>query len=256
MVESGGTDPESECETGGRVEDDLRGTPKPRRRSMWRELPVLVAVALVLSFLLQMFVGRVYLIPSESMEPTLHGCAGCTGDRIAVDKITYRFGDPEPGDVVVFEGPPSWNDDYRSRRSENPVLRAIQNVGSAVGLVPPDENDLVKRVVAVAGQTVQCLPGDDGVKVDGRALVEPYIDSRTSPRNAVPCQGVFFGPVVVPAGSVWVMGDNRAHSKDSRFHMSDDLHGAVPVSNIVGKVRLIVLPPSRWGVVHAVDPQQ
>lgn len=257
MVESGGTDPESfDREAGDRVDDDPRETPKPRRSSMWRELPVLVAVALVLSFLLQMFVGRVYLIPSASMEPTLHGCPGCTGDRIVVDKITYRFGDPEPGDVVVFEGPPSWNDGYQSRRSENPVLRGIQNVGSMVGLVPPDENDLVKRVVAVAGQTVQCLPGDDGVKVDGETLVEPYIDIRASPGNAVPCQGAFFGPVVVPEDSVWVMGDNRANSRDSRFHMNDDLHGAIPVSNIVGKVRLIVLPPSRWGVVHAVDPQQ
>jgi signal peptidase I len=222
---------------------------------MWRELPILVAVALILSFLLQTFVGRVYLIPSESMEPTLHGCAGCTGDRILVDKITYRFSAPGPGDVVVFKGPPSWNTDYASRRSENPVLRWAQNAGSIVGLVPPDENDLVKRVVAVAGQTVQCRPGDTGVKVDGKTLVEPYIDSRTSPGNAVPCQGIFFGPVVVPESTVWVMGDNRANSKDSRFHMDDDLGGAVPVSNIVGKVRLIVLPPSRWGVVHAVDPQ-
>nr|WP_258557953.1 signal peptidase I [Rhodococcus sp. AG1013] len=245
-------DPESDARGGG----PQHGAGRQRRRSMWRELPILVAVALVLSFLLQTFVGRVYLIPSESMEPTLHGCAGCTGDRIVVDKIAYRFGDPEPGDVVVFEGPPSWNDDYRSRRSENPVLRGIQNVGSVVGLVPPDENDLVKRVIAVSGQTVQCLPGDDGVKVDGKTLVEPYIDSRTSPGNAVPCQGVFVGPVVVPDASVWVMGDNRAHSKDSRFHMNDDFHGAVPVSDIVGKVRLIVLPPSRLGVVHAVDPQQ
>lgn len=262
MAEFGGPDPASfDPETGDRVDDDPRETtesaaPKPRRRSGWHELPILIGVALVLSFLLQMFVGRVYLIPSESMEPTLHGCAGCTGDRIVVDKIAYRFGDPEPGDVVVFEGPPSWNTDYSSRRSGNPVLRGIENVGSAVGLVPPDENDLVKRVVAVAGQTVQCRPGDEGLKVDGKTLVEPYIDSRTSPRNGVPCQGVFFGPVVVPDASVWVMGDNRANSKDSRFHMNDDLGGAVPVSNIIGEVRLIVLPPSRWGVVHAVDPQR
>jgi signal peptidase I len=70
-------------------------------------------VALLLSFLLQTFIARVYLIPSESMEPTLHGCAGCTGDRIVVEKLSYRFGDPEPGDVIVFVGPDSWSANYK-----------------------------------------------------------------------------------------------------------------------------------------------
>lgn len=94
--------------------------PEKKPRSFLRELPILILVALVLSFLLQTFVARVYLIPSESMEPTLHGCAGCTGDRIVVEKIGYRFGEPQPGDVIVFRGlirgrrissppgPPTW----------------------------------------------------------------------------------------------------------------------------------------------------
>ena len=94
---------------------------KKKQRSFWRELPILVLVALVLSFLLQTFIARVYLIPSESMEPTLHGCAGCTGDRIVVEKIGYRFGDPKPGDVVVFRGPDSWNSDFVSTRSDNTI---------------------------------------------------------------------------------------------------------------------------------------
>ncbi|MDV3209620.1 MAG: signal peptidase I, partial [Rhodococcus ruber] len=85
-----------------------------KEKSFLRELPVLILVALVLSFLLQTFVARVYLIPSESMEPTLHGCPGCTGDRIVVEKIGYRFGDPRPGDVVVFRGPDSWSTGYVS----------------------------------------------------------------------------------------------------------------------------------------------
>ncbi len=81
--------------------------PPTKRRSFWRELPVLIVVALALSFLIQNFVARVYVIPSQSMEPTLHGCTGCTNDRVLVDKLSYRFTDPRPGDVVVFLGPPS-----------------------------------------------------------------------------------------------------------------------------------------------------
>ena len=223
-------------------------------RSFLRELPVLVVVALVLSVLLQTFLARVYLIPSESMEPTLHGCPGCTGDRIVVDKATYRFGEPEPGDVVVFKGPPSWSTEYQSTRSDNVVVRGVETVASLAGLVPPDENDLVKRVIAIEGQTVQCLPGDPTVLVDGEPLAEPYID-RTLRGNDSACQGMFFGPVTVPQGHVWVMGDNRANSKDSRFHLSDELQGTIPVSDIIGKVRFIILPPSRWGSVHAVNPQ-
>lgn len=109
------------------------------------------------------------------MEPTLHGCAGCTGDRIVVEKIGYRFGDPEPGDVVVFKGPDSWNTKYVSNRSDNVVVRGIQEVGSWVGLVPPDENDLVKRVIATGGQTVECCDDQGRVLVDGKPLDEPYI---------------------------------------------------------------------------------
>ncbi|MDH6681060.1 signal peptidase I [Rhodococcus sp. LBL1] len=232
-----------------------RGNPPKKQRSFLRELPILVVVALVLSFLLQTFLARVYLIPSESMEPTLHGCTGCTGDRIVVDKVSYRFGDPEPGDVVVFKSPPSWSEGYQSKRSSNVVIRGAENLGSLVGVIPPDENDLVKRVIAVGGQKVQCLPEDPAMMVDGKPLSEPYID-RSMPGNDSACQGRFFGPVTVPEGNVWVMGDNRANSKDSRFHLEDDLQGTIPVSDIIGKVRFIVLPPSRWGAVHAVDPQQ
>src|SRR3546814_6030119 len=84
----------------------------------------------------------------------------------------YRFGDPQPGDVVVFKGPESWNDEYKSIRSDNSIVRAFQGLGSIVGLVPPDENDLVKRVVAVGGQTVQCLSEEEGLRVNGKPLTE------------------------------------------------------------------------------------
>ena len=102
--------------------------PRPARRKRaeeesttpwYIEIPVVILLTLALIFVLQTFVGRVYLIPSASMEPTLHGCDGCNGDRIFVQKLSYYFSDPEPGDVVVFEGTPSWNTDYVSNRSDN-----------------------------------------------------------------------------------------------------------------------------------------
>lgn len=230
-------------------------------RSFLRELPVLVVVALVLSFLLQTFVARVYLIPSESMEPTLHGCAGCTGDRIVVEKIGYRFGGPRPGDVIVFKGPESWSANYVSTRSHNVVIRGAQEFGSLVGLVPPDENDLVKRVIATGGQTVQCCDSQGRVLVDGRPLDEPYVvmDYPFLP-GVRACDtpvksGRCFGPVTVPDGNVWVMGDNRSNSADSRFHVADELHGTIPLDNVIGKAIFIALPPSRWGIIRSPDIQ-
>lgn len=174
------------------------------------------------------------LIPSESMEPTLQGC---TGDRIVVDKVSYRFGDSQPGDVVVFKGPASWSEDYQSKRSSNVIIRGAENLGSLVDLVPPGENDLVKRVIAVGGQKVQCLPDDPAVMVDGKPLSESYID-RTMPESNSACQGRFFGPVTIPEDNVWVMGDNRANSNGSRFHLDDERQVTVPVSDIIGKVPL------------------
>lgn len=235
-----------------------------RRRvpSWFREIVVLVVVALLLSVLLQTFVGRVYFIPSESMEPTLHGCTGCTGDRIIVDKMTFRFHDPEPGDVVVFEAPTSsWNRGYSSTRSTNPIAKAVQDAGSWAGLVAPDENDLVKRVIATGGQTVQCCDALGRVEVDGRPLDEPYVVMDFPfVQNALTCEttpqsGRCFGPVTVPSGNLWMMGDNRSGSADSRAHAGDELGGTVPIDDVIGKARLIVLPPSRWGFIDSPSIQ-
>jgi len=247
------------------------GEQEPKKRSALRELAILAVIAVVLYYVMLTFVARPYLIPSESMEPTLHGCTGCVGDRIMVDKLTYRFGSPHPGDVIVFKGPPTWNYGYKSIRSRNVVLRWLQNALSFIGFVPPDENDLVKRVIAVGGQTVQCR-ADTGLTVNGKPLKEPYLNPATmmADPSVYPCLGSEFGPVTVPQGRLWVMGDNRTHSADSRAHCTsipadalkgilcsgDPMAGTVPVSNVIGKARFIVWPPSRWGGVGSVNPQQ
>jgi signal peptidase I len=222
---------------------------KRKKGSFWRELPILVLTALVLTFLIQTFLARVYVIPSASMEPTLHGCPSCTNDRVLVDKLTYRFRDPEPGDVVVFRGTDSWGSEFVSQRSGNAVVRGLQQAGSLIGLAPPDERDFVKRVIAVSGQTVQCCDKQNRVMVDGAALTEPYaVFIGHEPQEE-------FGPVTVPQGNLWMMGDNRNNSADSRRHVADQRMGTVPVSNVIGKARLIVLPLSRWQGISDPDPQ-
>lgn len=241
------------------------------RRAALREGVILVTIAVVLYYVMLTFVARPYLIPSESMEPTLHGCPGCTGDRIMVDKVSYRFGEPQPGDVIVFKGPPAWNLGYKSIRSDNTAIRWVQNALSFIGFVPPDENDLVKRVIAVGGQTVQCRL-DTGLTVDDKPLTEPYLDPDTLGVDpaAYPCLGKEFGPVTVPNDRLWVMGDNRTHSSDSRAHCTDDRedklngvsctgdpeNGTIPVANVIGKAQFIAWPPGRWGGISSVNPQQ
>ncbi|MEO3757253.1 signal peptidase I [Mycobacterium sp. B14F4] len=271
---TGSTQPdESSAEKSTDNDPDATDKPadKPEKKGgALREFAILVSIALVLYYVMLTFVARPYLIPSESMEPTLHGCAGCTGDRIMVDKLTYRFSSPEPGDVVVFKGPPNWNINYRSIRSDNTAVRWVQNTLSFIGFVPPDENDLVKRIVAVGGQTVECR-ATTGLTVDGKRLDEPYLNADTMRVDPAvyPCLGNEFGPVKVPEDRLWVMGDNRTHSADSRAHCTntpadaqkgllctgDPMAGTVPVDNVIGKARFIAWPPSRWGGVGSVNPQ-
>lgn len=227
-----------------------RGKAK-KQRSFWKELPILIGIALVLAFLIQQFLARVYMIPSGSMEETLHGCPGCTPDRILVDKLVYDFSEPEPGEVVVFRGPDSWVGGQLAEDDSNAVADFFQMVGSAFGLAPPDERDFVKRIIATGGQTVECCDDENRVLVDGKPLDEPYLHLEGD-RPQAP-----FPKVTVPEGYVWMMGDNRNNSADSRAHNEEGTaSGAVPEDNIIGKARLIVLPPSRWDVISAPNPQE
>src|SRR5262249_1653316 len=169
---------DSEDTTSDTVWDTTSESEQKKKKSALRETAILIVIAVGLYYLVLTFVARPYLIPSESMEPTLHGCAGCTGDRIMVDKLSYRFGSPKPGDVIVFKGPPSWNIGYKSIRSDNTAVRWVQNALSFIGFVPPDENDLVKRVIAVGGQTVECRVAS-GLTVDGKPLNQPFLAPAT-----------------------------------------------------------------------------
>ena len=215
-------------------------------------LVVLVVLLVVLQYVMVNFVAQPYLVPSESMEPTLHGCAGCVGERVMADKRVYRSSSPQPGDVVVFEAPPNWSINYKSIRSSNTAVRWVQDALSVIGFVPSDENDIIKRVIAVGGQTVECRQAT-GLTVDGKPLAEPYLDAATMNADPAiyPCLGNEFGPVKVPDGRLWVMGDNRTHSADSRAHCTnvpadaqmgllctgDPMAGTVPVDNVIGKVK-------------------
>ncbi|GGS51351.1 MULTISPECIES: signal peptidase I [Actinokineospora] len=221
-----------------------------KKRPFWIELPILLGIALVLTIVIQTFFARVFLIPSESMERTLHGCPGCYGDRVLVDKVVYWFGEPTPGEVVVFERPATWT--RGSDESQNAFVDWLQDMFAPFGLAEPDDDDVVKRVIAVGGQTVECCDDRNRVLVDGKPLNEPYIfwdADRGSARQAE------FAPVSVPEGMLFVMGDNRNNSGDSRTQGGGGRNGLVPVENVIGKARAIILPPSRWGGVGDDNPQ-
>ncbi|GAA1032610.1 MULTISPECIES: signal peptidase I [Amycolatopsis] len=251
--EDGPERPEEDQErSGGRRGSHRRGK-SSKKRSFWKELPILIVIALVLTIVIQAFLAKVYMIPSGSMEATLHGCPGCTGDRILVDRVTYDFTDPSPGDVIVFKGPPAWTEnEIAPQESSNIVVRALRGLGSLVGFAPPDERDFVKRVIATGGQTVQCCDDRNRVIVDGKALDEPYIHWADDHHRVQES----FAPVKVPQGALWVMGDNRNDSADSRYQGGGGPNGAVPVDDVIGKARVIVLPPSRWGGISDHNPQQ
>ncbi len=235
MASSGSSDrgPEDRAPLG----DPGAGPPAGRRTRRWartRETVVVVAIALALSVLIQTFVAKPFVIPSGSMERTLHGCVGCNNDRVLVDRVTYRFSDPRPGDIVVFRGPAGWTTEAPAAES-NPLTWAA----GLVGLGPASEEDFVKRVIAVGGQTVQCCDATNRVLVDGVALDEPYVFYEP---GSDPVQQPF-GPVTVPEGQLWMMGDHRNNSADSRVPG----HGPVPVADVLGRARAIILPLDRLG---------
>ncbi|MFJ8386467.1 signal peptidase I [Streptomyces sp. NPDC094438] len=222
-------------QTDGAEPDGPRGRRPVKQRSFWKELPILIGVALVLALLIKTFLVQAFSIPSDSMQNTLQ-----PGDRVLVDKLTPWFGsEPERGEVVVFHDPDNW---LRDEPSSNPNI--IQQALSFVGLMPSaNEHDLIKRVIGVAGDTVECR-GTGPLKVNGKALTEPYVFPGNTACSADDQGGQF--KVTVPKGKIWVMGDHRQNSADSRYHSHDKNQGFVPVDKAVGRAFVIAWPVTRW----------
>jgi signal peptidase I len=237
----------AENATGGRASRRRKGAAK--KGSLLRELPVLLLIAFVLALIVKTFFVQAFFIPSGSMEQTLHGCAGCTGDRVLVNKVPYWFGEPEPGEIVVFKGPDTWTPEVSVAEPDNWFAGAMLWLGRTVGVAPPSEDDFVKRVIATEGQTVECCDEQGRVMVDGVPLDEPYIFENT------PTESRAFGKVTVPEDRLWVMGDHRSASADSRSHVGDQYSGTIGVEDVIGKAAVIVWPVSRFGLLDSPDIQ-
>jgi len=214
------------------------GARRKRHRSFWRELPILIVIALGLTLLIKSFAVQAFYIPSSSMENTLK-----IGDRVLVNKIVYHLRGIHRGDVVVFSGLDSWDPTVpQAAASSNPIRRFADWIGSAIG-VAAGEKDYVKRVVGLPGDHVQCCDAHGRVTVNGVPLSEqPYLYPGNAP-------SLVRFDTTVPAGELWVMGDHRAVSYDSREHRGDPGGGAIPESKVIGRAFVVVWPLDRLAIL-------
>jgi len=215
----------SDSGEGGR-RDRGHGPRRGRREaaSLLRELPVLIVVALGLALLIKTFLVQAFFIPSASMEPTLE-----VGDRVFVNKFVYDLGDIERGDVIVFENPEPGSGPDRSV-----VGGFLHWLGEGIGFAQPEDEDFIKRVIGLPGETIEIR--QDVVYIDGEPLDEPYLTGEAGRSNG---NGIRFE---IPAGHLFVMGDNRGNSADSRYGL-----GFVPVARVIGEAFIVIWPPSRLG---------
>ena len=186
--------------------------PRPHRPfRLLRDVVVIVLIALLVSWGVRTYLVRSFYIPSASMENTL-----MIGDRLVVNVLASNAMPLHHGDIVVFEDPGGW-------------------------LPGEPGQDLVKRVIGLPGDTVSCCDAEGRMLVNGEPVDEPYLADPDGPASTIPFD------VTVPEGAIWVMGDNRAHSADSRLHQSGPYDGFVPLDHVVGRAFVIVWPISRWG---------
>ena len=211
----------------------------PRKGSLLREFPILILVALAVSIVIKTFFVQFFYIPSGSMENTLQ-----INDRVAVNKVPFIGKSIKRGDVVVFRDPDNWlPEPYVG--DQNKFIAKIKDGFVAVGVLPnPAKQYLVKRVIGVAGDKVECCSKDKKLMINGVEIDEPYIFAGNTASDTN------FN-VTVPAGKIWVMGDHRGASADSRFHQDDINNGMVPNSKITGKVVGIIWPIKNLGIVDS-----
>ena len=252
--DAGETGEAGTADSGGRHATDARDRAKAGRqhRPLWRELPLLIVIALAIALLIKTFVVQAFWIPSSSMENTLE-----INDKILVNKVVYHFRSIQPGDIIVFDGAGSWDPmPPAARPNSNPLVRAydatiVPLVHSIAGLfgTAPGQTDYIKRVIGVPGDRVACCNARGLITVNGVPLREQsYLFPGEAPSDAPAGYSGRFS-ITVPAGRLWVLGDNRAVSADSRLHQNDPGHGTIPESAVIGRAFMIVWPLSRWRIL-------
>ena len=211
----------------------------PKKGSLLRELPIIIVSALVVSVLVKTFFVHFFFIPSGSMENTLQ-----VGDRIGVNKLASYFSEIKRGEVVVFRDPAGWLG-APATSTDSKVIQKVKSGLVTVGVLPdPAKQYLIKRTIGVGGDVVTCCDAKGFLTVNGVSVKEPYIFAGNKPSDSD-------FKVTVPKGFIWVMGDHRGASADSRFHQEDINHGMVPTSKVTGKVVGIIWPIKNLGIVHS-----
>jgi signal peptidase I len=196
-----------------------------------RETVLLLTVAILLALVVKTFFVQSFYIPSESMEPGL-----VVNDRILVQKPSYWNGEPQRGDVIVFDDPGDWLSGLQNPQPQNLLARGLSKIG-----LYPTGGHLVKRVIGVEGDVVSCCDEQGRLMVNGEPMNEPYVFENN------PIDQRAFGPITVPAGRLFMMGDHRGFSQDSRAYIGDPFKGTIPIDQVIGRAFVKVWPVARWG---------